>query len=153
MPDRRADIRSTMVCVNVIEGVYHRIAKALGVKENALVFFYALDDGHAHSQKQICDEWFIPRSTLNTIVQECVARGHVVLVSEGRTREKLIRLTEQGRAFARELLGRVYEAEDEAVAQAGDAFPPEAVAALRSFTEALHASADRRFAQGPEDTR
>lgn len=150
MPDRRADVRSTMVCVNVIEGVYHRIAKALGVKENTLVFFYALDDGRAHSQKQICDEWFIPRSTLNTIVRECVANGHIVLAAGGNAREKLIRLTEQGRAFAHELLERVYEAEDEAVAQAGDAFPPEAVSALRSFTEALHATTARRFAQDPE---
>ena len=88
--DMRGAIRDTMICVNVIEGIYSRMAKALGVKENTLVFFYALDDGRAHSQKQICDEWFIPRSTLNTIVKECVAKGQVVLLPGDGAREKSI---------------------------------------------------------------
>ena len=141
--DSRSAIRETMVCVNVIEGIYSRMAKALGVKENTLVFFYALDDGRAHSQKQICDEWFIPRSTLNTIVKECVAKGQVVLFSENGGHEKSIRLTEDGRRFAHDLLERVYQAENEAASIAGEDFSPAVVAALRRFTAALHASSAR----------
>lgn len=149
--DMRGAIRDTMICVNVIEGIYSRMAKALGVKENTLVFFYALDDGRAHSQKQICDEWFIPRSTLNTIVKECVAKGQVVLFPGDGAREKSIKLTEAGRRFAHALLERVYQAEDEAAARAGVAFSPATVAALRRFTADLHASAGRLVAPPPDE--
>lgn len=147
MNAQRIDIRDMMVCINVIEGVYYRMAKSLGVKENTLVFFYALDDGKAHSQKQICDEWFIPRSTLNTIVKECVAKGHVVLVGADHPKEKAIKLTEAGQAFARELLGKVYDVEDEAVRQSDGAFSPNLVAALQTVTAALHQQARQRFSE------
>ena len=31
---------------------------------NALSLLYALDDGEPHSQKQLCEQWLIPRTTM-----------------------------------------------------------------------------------------
>lgn len=79
MEQYREKIRRIMISVNVIDGIYDSIAKKTGVKENLLTLLYALDDGAAHSQKEICEEWFIPKTTLNTIVRECVEKGYVTL--------------------------------------------------------------------------
>ena len=59
------------------------------------------------------EEWSIPRTTLNTIVQEHVEKGHVRLVSTGH-KEKEIVLTESGRVFAGEMLTPIFEAEETA---------------------------------------
>ena len=82
------------------------ISRKIGVKENTMILLYALDDGRPHTQKEICEEWLIPKTTLNTIVRECVKSGYLVL--QPGSREKEIRLTEQGKAYAASVLNRVY---------------------------------------------
>ena len=75
--ENQGNIRKIMISVNRIDGIYYRLAKRIGIKENTLSLFYALSDGQPHSQKEICDEWLVPRSTINTIVRECVEKGYV----------------------------------------------------------------------------
>lgn len=45
-----------MVAINRIDGAYYLCARKLGVKGNALALLYALNDGRAHSQKQISED-------------------------------------------------------------------------------------------------
>lgn len=59
------------------------------------------------------EEWSIPRTTLNTIVQEHVEKGHVRLVSTGHKENEIV-LTESGRVFACEMLTPIFEAEEKA---------------------------------------
>ena len=82
MQDNRDEIRDVMISINVITGIYSLMAKKIGIKENTLTLLYALDDGKTHSQIEISREWLIPKTTLNTIVKECVATGLVELVPE-----------------------------------------------------------------------
>ena len=114
LPDPRPLIRRLSIAINLIDGDYTRTARRLGLKENELSLFYALDDGAPHSQAEISRHWLIPKTTLNTIVGDCVARGLIRL--EGG-REKYIRLTEAGAAFARRALDAVYALEDAAFAR------------------------------------
>ena len=37
-------------------------------KDNSLLLYYVLSDEKAHSQKEISEEWMVPRTTLNTAV-------------------------------------------------------------------------------------
>lgn len=62
-------IQKLMVATNKIDGVYYYFAKRLGLKENEFFFLYALSDGKPHTQKEICDLWLIPKTTLNTVVR------------------------------------------------------------------------------------
>ncbi|MCQ4991523.1 MarR family transcriptional regulator, partial [[Clostridium] symbiosum] len=78
MKDYREEIRRIMVSVNVIDGIYAMGAKKIGIKDNSLSLLYVLDDGKPHSQKEICEYWLIPKTTLNTIVKECVNAGYIV---------------------------------------------------------------------------
>ena len=58
-----------------MDGAYYMCAKKFGVKENMLDLLYALDDGAPHTQKQICGDWLMPKTTVNTSVKELVAAG------------------------------------------------------------------------------
>ena len=102
------------VAVYRIDGAYDRFAKGNGVKPNTMWLLYALNDGKVHTQRQICDEWYFPRSTINTLIKECEEAGYLTLHRvAGERREMEIRLTEQGKKFAENILAPVYRAEDE----------------------------------------
>lgn len=114
--EQSADMRRIFTSMNLIDGLYDFGAKWNGVKVNTLYLLYAVDDGEPHTQKSICDDWLIPRTTLNTIIKECKAAGYVTLEPvPGRKRDLYIRLTEQGKAFADETLAPIYEAEQKAI--------------------------------------
>ena len=61
------------------------------------MILYALADGVPYSQKQICDEWGIPRTTVNTIIKDWEKKGLVSLSPiPGKRREMNILLTAAG---------------------------------------------------------
>lgn len=110
-------IRRMMIVVNRIDGVYDRMASKLGVKLNMICLLYALDDGSPHSQRQLSEDWLLPRTTFNTITKECIERNYVTLEPiPGKRRERNIVLTDTGRAYARECLDGIYRAEEKAFA-------------------------------------
>lgn len=115
MPTGREDIRRLMITINRLDELYYQTLRTRGIKENAFVLFYAIADGKAYSQKRICQEWAIPRTTLNTIVQEYLRKGYLCLASTGG-KEKEILLTEVGKAFAQALLAPIFAAEERAMA-------------------------------------
>ena len=92
-----------MRAMNTIDGEYAALMHGLRVKESLFVLLYACLDEAPRSQKEICDEWRMPRSTLNTAVLEEIKAGNVALVPCGH-KEKLVTLTRKGRAYAESLL-------------------------------------------------
>ena len=132
----RALIRRLMVVVNRIDGIYERMAVRLGVKLNMICLLYALDDGNLHSQKQICEDWMLPRTTFNTITKECMEKGYVRLERiPGKRREMDIVLTDSGKAYARECLDTIYRAEEEAFA--ASSVDEESIGNFEDFCERL----------------
>lgn len=130
-------VRRIMLALNKIDGVYYLFARRLGVNENTLAFLYALDDGRPHSQKEISDEWLIPRTTINSIVKNMIADGYITLVAEPHTKEKTVTLTECGRKYADELLSGIYSAEERAIRKTLRKFKPEFITALEHFSDCL----------------
>ena len=150
----RQKIRRLNLAVNRIDGIYYQLSKILGEKDNLICLLYALDDGKPHSQKQLCEEWLIPKTTINTIVKELAAEGFLLLIIEEHTREKRICLTPKGRRYASSLLSPVYRMEQEALRRTlqehGSAF----IEANAAFARNLKESFDRFFARpaDPEDS-
>lgn len=104
-----------------IDAFYAEIAKEQCVKPNLLWILYALDDGNAHSQKEISVTWDIPLSTINTIIVDLNKNGYVDFVAvPGEKREKHIILTEKGKEFSAKTLKKVYEMEDRAFNSLGE---------------------------------
>lgn len=137
MDSYRQKIRRLNLAVNRIDGIYYQLSKILGEKDNLICLLYALDDGKPHSQKQICEEWLISRTTLNTIVKECIEKGYLTLQANAHSKEKQILLTESGRQYASKLLGFLYRAEEAAIKETldrhGDAF----ITALEDFADSF----------------
>ncbi len=130
-------VRRIMLATNKIDGVYYYFARYLGINENTLAFLYALDDGETHSQKEVSDEWLIPRTTINTIVKSMIARGYITFDSEHHTKEKAISLTESGRKYVDKLMNDIYAAEEKAIKDTLQKFSPEFVEALEYFGNQL----------------
>lgn len=135
MKDREL-IRRLMIVVNRIDGIYERMAVKLGVKLNMICLLYALDDGSPHSQKQISEDWMLPRTTFNTITKECIEKGYVTLEPiPGKRREMNILLTDSGKAYARKYLDEIYQAEEEAFS--ASSVCEDSIAKFEDFCERL----------------
>ena len=97
-----------------IDGVYEEYGRSFKIgSPNLLWILYALNDGGRHSQKQICDDWSIPRSTANTIIKDLEIKSYVSLTRiEGERRELLISLTPSGKQYADGILSDLYKREE-----------------------------------------
>ncbi len=96
-----------------IDGVYEAYGKVCRLASpNLLWILYALNDGERHSQKQICDDWAIPRSTANTIIKDLESKNFVALSQiKGERRELLVSLTPSGKEYADGILSDLYKRE------------------------------------------
>lgn len=134
-------------CMNRIDGLYYMASRKLGVKDNTLLLFYVLNDGKVHSQKEICEEWLIPRTTINTVVKEAVNKGYVRLEHSDHTREKNIMLTEAGKTYADRLLQKVFAAEEQALERTLQEFSPELLKGLEAFTNCMQEEFEKELFQ------
>ena len=104
-------VRRLMLATTRIDEAYYKFSKQIGIKENTMAILYAIDDGKAQSQTEICENWLIPKTTINTCVHELVRDGYVELRIGEIPKEKMIFLTEKGREYTKKVLSGVYRAE------------------------------------------
>lgn len=93
--------------------LYEEWAKKSGLSSNGVLVLYSFyeDDGIC-TQKSICQKWCIPKQTVNTILKDFLKNGYVEMSSQpDDKRNKLIRLTDTGRAFADDVIGRLHKKE------------------------------------------
>lgn len=145
LEDSYEAIRHLMIAINKIDGGYYLCARKLGINENMLALLYALDDGEAHSQKQICEDWLIPKTTINTVVHELTEAGYITLIPGKKRREKIICLTEEGKRYTHSLVEKLYVAEQEALRETLENFSPEFVEAMDCFAGNLEAAFHRHI--------
>ena len=83
-----------------IDGYYSEFAKKENVKANLLWIMYALSDNKPHTQKEICNEWDLPLTTINTIIKDLEKQKLVKLLKiGGKKREMNITLTKGSEFF------------------------------------------------------
>lgn len=96
-----------------IDAIYDEFAKKYKVKANILWILYCLNDGNEHTQKEISENWSIPKTTLNTLIKELEKDKYIELIPiEGEKRELNIKLTLSGKKYADEILNNIYEIEN-----------------------------------------
>ena len=140
MDEKDCRIRQIMISVNRIDGVYYQWARQTGLKENMLSLLYALSDGKSYTQKQICDQWLIPKTTINTVVKECVDKGYIVLWGEPHTKEKAITLTGSGKRYTDSVLQSLKYIENKAYEKTLERYSPEFIAVFEEFANQLQAA-------------
>ena len=146
--------RRIVAATSAADGAYYRWAVRSGVTPHTLDLLYALDDGQPHSQKQICEEWAIPKTTVNTVVRSCREAGYITLETmPDQPRQRQLCLTPAGMAYAREALAELYVLENQAMAAAVKKYGPLFVDALElycaSFREALAANLSEKEENDP----
>lgn len=147
----RAWSRRLLASYNAADGAYYRWAKRSHVTWHVLALLYALDDGLPHSQKQICQAWGFPKTTLNTAVKACRTAGYVTLEAmPDQPRQRQICLTEAGRACAEEALGELCAAEDRAMEETVARFGPAFVEAAEFFFSRFREAIDENLSEREE---
>ena len=71
----RQQVEQMCVCLCRQEALYGEWAKAHGMSYNTVMTLYALAQARGCTQKQIAEEWLIPKQTVNTIVKELERQG------------------------------------------------------------------------------
>lgn len=140
MPDRLEELlhRFTMATCNIDE-CYYANGRRLGIKQSELYLMYALAHDETRSQKQIIEEWMIPKTTLNTITKQWEAAGYITLQPiPGKRREMQLCLTPAGREYIDRCLAPVSRAEQAAMQQTLARFPADFIDALEYFNCCLH---------------
>lgn len=128
-----------------INGIENSIDRKVAVGYAELCLMYALDDGQSHSQKQICVQWGISKTTLNTIVKRWEQEGLLMLNKiAGKRREMEIELTEKGLIKARQSLESVYAAENTAMKKTVKKYSDTFIEVLEYYAEALKQAAENK---------
>ena len=92
-----------------VDAFYDDFAKKSNLAPTLLWILYALNDGSDHTQREICEDWALPKSTVNTIVMDLKAKGFIELTPiKGKRREMTIVLTDAGKDYADGVLKELY---------------------------------------------
>lgn len=94
-----------------MDGLYYLWGKNTGISENMLTIMYALNDDKTHTQKQICEQFSIPKTTINTIVKELIEKGLIIFKNGENLKEKNLALTKKGKIYAEEITGELKDVE------------------------------------------
>ena len=126
--------RLTLAIYNIDQSyTYNERKRRMSLAE--LNIMYALDDGLPHSQAELCRDWLVPKTTMNTIIRRWEKEGLAVQVPvRGKRREMTIRLTDKGKEYVRTYMDPIYNVEEKAlertIAKYGDTF----IEALEDFS-------------------
>ncbi|MEG1559926.1 MAG: MarR family transcriptional regulator [Clostridia bacterium] len=103
-------LKETYISWNSINGLYSTWAKKRGVNAHTLFTLYAIyNDRDNCCQSKICDEWFMPKQTVSSILKELERKGCIFYESDANDRRnKIIKLTDSGLSYADGILGKLY---------------------------------------------
>lgn len=97
-----------------LDDLYHDIALKLGLSDSALTIFYAICElGDGCLQKDICDQSFCSKQTINSSIRKLEREG-ILYLQRGKGKNMHIYLTEQGREFVEKRVGPAIEMESQA---------------------------------------
>lgn len=105
-------MRKYTISIIRVEELYSYYGMKKGITESEFCLLYALNPNYKLSQKEICEQWGIPRTTLNTITKKYEKKGYLNFEKkEGSKRELILSLSDSGQEFASEALKPIYKAE------------------------------------------
>ena len=116
MPERGAfleELRRYYALWHAFDHTYEAWAEARGLSLNELTVLEVLcESTGVCTQKKICEEWLLPKQTVNMILKGFVEKGYVALrPMERDKRSKALCLTAAGRAYADTVLSELQEVE------------------------------------------
>lgn len=119
--------------------LYNEYAKSHGMLMNTLlvvnVLFYAKD---GLTQRDICERTFQSKQTVNLIIRNLLDEAYVTVEERKENkREKLVRMTDAGRAYCERVVRHVTWAEDTAMSMFSPEEQKQLIDLSRTFTQNL----------------
>lgn len=139
--------------------LYDEYAKRNGMMMKTLLvvnvlFYAAFYNKGGMTQKEICQRTFQSKQTVNLIIRNLLAEKYVTLtgVPENK-RNKLVRMTDAGRAYCEKVVRHITWAEDTAMSMFSPEEQKQLIDLSRTFTENLTrlVNQERPEMEGAED--
>ena len=145
----REQARRLIFALYHIDETYYLNEKNKKLSDAELCVMYALDDGNPHSQREISQEWLLPKTSVNTIVKRWEKEGFLIMTPiAGKRREMNIMLTNAGRAYAKDFMGFLYRAEDKALKKTIDRYSDSFIEAIEFFGASLTEAFEEQAKEG-----
>ena len=132
--------------ISEIDSAVNQWIKKLGLSYNHFAVLYSLanaPDGQC-TQKQICDEWYLPKQTVFNICKEYKEKGWIEFeISPNDKREKIMRLTPDGRATAEPILQKTLSISEQAFSDFGKKKTMQLFTLMREFSETFQKHIDK----------
>lgn len=133
-----ADINCAII---KFRGLYAAWSKEHGISYHELLVLYTIRDQGFCTQKQICDNYLIPRQTINHVILDLQKRGLLERSPKYSVgREKAFVLSEQGVQYATPLLEALNRMETQAIEKFGCGNIRSMVQAVLAYDQALQES-------------
>lgn len=103
--------------IKELNSLYHIAAVKSGISDGEIcIWSMLLTTDKAYSQQDLCEILFLPKQTINSIVSGLIKKGYIFLEHVPGTRNrKVIRLSDEGRAYGEKNIMWIFEAEQHAM--------------------------------------
>ena len=92
--------------------LYEKWAKKLGVNNYVSRIMYMLYLSEVNRQKEMVENYGMPKQTVNTVITELQKKGYIILIpDENDKRSKIIKLTQEGINYANKIVTPLLDCE------------------------------------------
>lgn len=144
MTESVQNVLSDINCAIIqFRGFYSAWAGKHGISYNEMLVLYTIRDYGFCTQKQICDQYLLPRQTINHVIMNMKKQG-ILRISQTHClgKEKAFVLTEQGRLYAAPFLKSLEKLEEQAITILGPESLKKMSDAILAYTAALQRAAE-----------
>ena len=118
---------------------YEAALGGFSVSKSAMMIIWSLYDfGRPCTQKEICDDWYENKQTINSATKKLVEEGYIdISPSPENSREKLLVFTEKGKFLAMRTVRKLIEAERNAFEALSEEEQNETIRITQKYYEML----------------
>lgn len=101
--------------------LYVELSKKSGISFIQMIILYHLEYTENNTQKNLCDDLYLSKQTVNTILSHWKREGIIELYfADGNHKQKQIKFTEKGRIYLNESLSLIHKAERNVMENMGE---------------------------------
>lgn len=105
-------IKAITSAVDRTDYLYEKWAKKLGVNNYVSRIMYMLYLSEVNRQKEMVENYGMPKPTVNTVITELQKKGYIILIpDENDKRSKIIKLTQEGINYANKIVTPLLDCE------------------------------------------
>lgn len=117
--------------------LYSNWAKQHGLSYSTMMILYAIKKSQPCTQKQIVEEWMIPKQTVNTVMKALYQQGYIEYAEGRNQKEKLISFTMQGEKVIADFLQETERLEEKIFARVGQESCKVITAGMKQFADIM----------------